>query len=84
MKWLAIAIICISAPARAEVGGEQKLKMPETITPPWELYDADEDGYITVKEAAVQKMSPQVFRSLDIDYTLSLHDALPIYRKSVV
>lgn len=66
MKWLAITIICFSTSTRAEVAAE-KLTAPETVTPPWELYDADEDGYITMKEAAVQKMSPQVFRSLDID-----------------
>jgi Ca2+-binding EF-hand superfamily protein len=30
-------------------------------------YDKDDDGYKNMKEAAVQKMSPQVFHSLDID-----------------
>jgi Ca2+-binding EF-hand superfamily protein len=51
----------------AEVSAERKPDVREAVTPPWELYDADEDGYITMKEAAVQKMSPQVFHSLDID-----------------
>lgn len=64
-----LIIVAFGLPALvlAEVSGERKPDAREVITPPWELYDADEDGYITMKEAAVQKMSPQVFRSLDID-----------------
>jgi Ca2+-binding EF-hand superfamily protein len=53
--------------AEAGVSAERKPDAREVVTPPWELYDIDEDEYITMKEAAVQKMSPQVFRSLDID-----------------
>lgn len=71
---IALLIAACGLPARvfaetkmAEVSAERKPDAREVVTPPWELYDTDEDGYITMKEAAVQKMSPQVFRSLDID-----------------
>ena len=64
---LIIAILSIPALVLAEVSVERKPDARDPVTPPWELYDTDEDGYITMKEAAVQKMSPQVFRSLDID-----------------
>ena len=66
---LALVIAAFGLPALvfAEVSAERKPDMREVVTPPWELYDTDEDGYITMKEAAVQKMSPQVFHSLDID-----------------
>jgi Ca2+-binding EF-hand superfamily protein len=64
---LIIAAFGLPALVLAEVSAERKPNAPEVVTPPWELYDTDEDGYITMKEAAVQKMSPQVFRSLDID-----------------
>ena len=67
MKWLLIAIFCISAPIHAEVTAEQKPEMPETVAPPWELYDINEDGYISVEEAEAQKMSSQTYNSLDID-----------------
>lgn len=68
---IALILAACDLPARvfaeAEISAERKLDAREVVTPPWELYDTDEDGYITMKEAAVQKMSPQVFRSLDID-----------------
>jgi Ca2+-binding EF-hand superfamily protein len=64
---LIIAAFGLPALVLAEVSAERKPNAPEVVTPPWELYDIDEDEYITMKEAAVQKMSPQVFRSLDID-----------------
>lgn len=40
---------------------------PEVIAPPFELYDANEDDYISVEEANAQKMPARTFRSLDID-----------------
>jgi Ca2+-binding EF-hand superfamily protein len=64
---LIIAACGLPAWVFAEVSAERKPDAREVVTPPWELYDTDGDGYITMKEAAVQKMSPQVFRSLDID-----------------
>lgn len=64
---LIIAILSIPALVLAEISAERKPDAGDPVMPPWELYDTDEDGYITMKEAAVQKMSPQVFRSLDID-----------------
>ena len=67
---IALIIVAFGLPALvfAEVSAEPKPNdVREVVTPPWELYDTDEDGYITMKEAAVQKMSPQVFHSLDID-----------------
>ncbi|SEN78023.1 EF hand [Nitrosospira multiformis] len=64
---LIIVAFGLPTPVLAEVSPERKPDARGVITPPWELYDADEDGYITMKEAAVQKMSPQVFHSLDID-----------------
>jgi Ca2+-binding EF-hand superfamily protein len=67
MKWLVIAIFCISAPVHAEVPANQKPHVPEAVAPPWELYDTDEDGYISVEEAEAQKMSSQTYNSLDID-----------------
>ena len=66
---IAFIIVAFGLPAVvfAEVSAERKPDVREVVTPPWELYDTDEDGYITMMEAAVQKMSPQVFHSLDID-----------------
>ena len=64
---LFISVCSLATPVFAEVSAERKPDTREVVTPPWELYDTDGDGYITMKEAAVQKMSPQVFRSLDID-----------------
>lgn len=66
---IAFIIVAFGLPALvfAEVSAERKPDVREVVTPPWELYDTDEDGYITMREAAVQKMSPQVFHSLDID-----------------
>lgn len=67
IKWLVIAIFCISAPVHAEIPASQKPHVPEAVAPPWELYDTDEDGYISVEEAEAQKMSSQTYNSLDID-----------------
>ncbi|SEA31206.1 EF-hand domain-containing protein [Nitrosospira multiformis] len=66
---ISLIIVAFALPALvlAEAPPGRKPDAREVIMPPWELYDADEDGYITMKEAAVQKMSPQVFHSLDID-----------------
>jgi hypothetical protein len=61
---LIFSISCL----HAEVPAESK---PKTITPSWEvyweLYDTNKDDYISVEEAAQQKMPPQTFESLDID-----------------
>jgi Ca2+-binding EF-hand superfamily protein len=57
-------IFSISCLVHAEVPAESK---PNVITPPWELYDTDKDGYVSATEAAQQKMPAQIFKSLDID-----------------
>jgi Ca2+-binding EF-hand superfamily protein len=67
MRLLLLAILCISAPLQAELVMEQKPGGGEAVAPPWELYDTNEDGYISLKEAEAQKMSSQIFNSLDID-----------------
>lgn len=70
VKSLVIAIFCIfciSAPVHAEVPPSEKPDVPEAVAPPWELYDTDEDGYISLEEAEAQKMSSQTYNSLDID-----------------
>lgn len=68
VQWLAISVlVSIAAPAYSEVLAGPDADVPEVIAPPWELYDTDEDGYISAEEAAAQKMSPRTFESLDID-----------------
>ena len=64
---LIIWIFSIGGPAHAEAGKEQKADAPELVSPPWELYDANKDDYISTEEAEAQKMPSQTFRSLDID-----------------
>ncbi len=57
-------IFSISCLVHAEAPTESK---PNVITPLWELYDTDKDGYVSATEAAQQKMPAQIFKSLDID-----------------
>ena len=49
------------------VNAEKSESRTEVITPPLELYDTDEDGYVSPEEAAQQKMPARIFESLDID-----------------
>lgn len=67
VHWLIISIFIISGPVHAEAGKEQKREAPELVSPPWELYDANKDDYISPEEAEAQEMPAQTFRSLDID-----------------
>jgi len=62
--WLLIPVLGLACPTHAAGNLEQK---PGGMAPPWELYDADDDGYISFKEAAAQKMPKQTFEGLDID-----------------
>lgn len=59
-----IPLLALSCSLHAAEHLEQK---PGAMAPPWELYDTDEDGYISFKEAVAQRMPKQVFESLDID-----------------
>ena len=56
----------LALPARLMLR-ETSSKSRGGMAPPWELYDADDDGYISFKEAAAQKMPKQTFEGLDID-----------------
>jgi hypothetical protein len=67
IKLLLLALLCISTPLQAELVVEQEPGGGEVVAPPWELYDTNDDGYISLKEAEAQKMSSQTFSSLDID-----------------
>ncbi|SEP32372.1 hypothetical protein [Nitrosovibrio sp. Nv6] len=70
IQWLIISILGISGLAHAETPAEQEndaRDVPERVAPPWELYDADEDGYITPEEAAAQGMPAKTYKGLDID-----------------
>ena len=67
LKLLLSAILGISVPLHAELVLEEKPGGEEVVAPPWELYDINEDGYISLKEAEAQKMSSRTFNSLDID-----------------
>ncbi|SOD40848.1 EF hand [Nitrosovibrio sp. Nv4] len=74
IQWLIISILGISGlahgeTAHGETAAEQKndAGVPERVAPPWELYDADEDGYISPEEAAAQGMPAQTYKGLDID-----------------
>ena len=55
----------LSAPV--QVHAEKSEAKQEVITPPLELYDTDEDGYVSAEEAASQKMPARTFESLDVD-----------------
>ncbi|SCX45003.1 EF-hand domain-containing protein [Nitrosospira sp. Nsp1] len=68
LQWLAILIAGATGPAVAEVPPpEANRNTPEAVAPPWELYDTNEDGYISTDEAAAQGMSARTFKGLDID-----------------
>jgi Ca2+-binding EF-hand superfamily protein len=63
---LTAAVACVlSVPV--QVHAEKPEAKQEVITPPLELYDTDEDGYVSAEEAASQKMPARTFESLDID-----------------
>ena len=63
---LTVAVACVlSAPV--QVYAEKPEAKQEAITPPLELYDTDEDGYVSAEEAASQKMPARTFESLDAD-----------------
>jgi Ca2+-binding EF-hand superfamily protein len=61
----ATAAFVLSAPAL--VHAEKAEPKAEAIRPPLELYDIDEDGYVSAEEAAHQKMPARTFESLDVD-----------------
>jgi Ca2+-binding EF-hand superfamily protein len=61
----AMAVCVLSAPGL--VHAEKSEPKTEVIRPPLELYDTDEDGYVSAEEAAHQKMPARTFESLDID-----------------
>jgi Ca2+-binding EF-hand superfamily protein len=61
----ATAAFVLSAPAL--VHAEKAEPKAEAIKPPLELYDIDEDGYVSAEEAAHQKMPARTFESLDVD-----------------
>ncbi len=67
LRWLAILIAGASGPAFAEVPPEAVQNTPEAVSLPWELYDTNEDGYISTDEAAAQGMPVRTFKGLDID-----------------
>ena len=63
LQWLVMLIAVAAGPAFAEASRNT----PEAVAPPWELYDTNEDGYISTDEAAAQGMSARTFKGLDID-----------------
>lgn len=65
--WLLVPIFSLSCLVHAADPVERNPDATEAIAPPWELYDIDEDGYISFEEAAAQKMPKQIFEGLDID-----------------
>ena len=67
LQWFAILIASAAGPAYAEAPPEGNRNTSEAVGPPGELYDTDEDGYISTDEAAAQKMSARTFEGLDID-----------------
>lgn len=68
LQWLAILIAGATGPAVAEAPPpEANRNTLEAVAPPWELYDTNEDGYISTDEAAAQGMSARTFEGLDID-----------------
>jgi Ca2+-binding EF-hand superfamily protein len=67
LRWLAILIASAAAPAHSETPPEANRNTSEAVAPPWELYDTNEDGYISTDEAAAQGMPARTFEGLDID-----------------
>lgn len=67
VHWVIISILSISGLVHAEAGEKQKQDAREQISPPWDLYDANKDDYISPEEAAAQEMPARTFESLDID-----------------
>lgn len=67
LQWLAILIAGAAGPAYAEAPLEANPNTSEAVAPPWELYDTNEDGYISTDEAAAQGMSARTFEGLDVD-----------------
>jgi Ca2+-binding EF-hand superfamily protein len=61
----ATAICVLSAPALTHA--EKPATKTEEIRAPIELYDTNEDGYVSAEEAAHQKMPARTFESLDVD-----------------
>lgn len=61
----AMTVCALSAPTL--VHAEKSEPRTEVIRPPLELYDTDEDGYVSAEEAAHQKMPARTFESLDVD-----------------
>jgi Ca2+-binding EF-hand superfamily protein len=49
------------------VHAEKSEPKTEVIRPPLELYDTNEDGYVSPEEAAHQRMPARTFESLDVD-----------------
>ena len=62
---IALAVGVLSASGL--VHAEKSEPKTEVIWPPLELYDTDEDGYVSAEEAAHQKMPARTFESLDVD-----------------
>jgi hypothetical protein len=67
LPWLAMLIAGAAGPAYSEAPPEVNRNMPEAVAPPLELYDTNEDGYISAEEAAAQGMPARTFEGLDID-----------------
>jgi hypothetical protein len=65
--WLAMFIAGVAGTAHSEAPPAANRNMPEAVAPPWELYDTDEDGYISAEEAAAQGMPALTFKGLDVD-----------------
>jgi hypothetical protein len=65
--WLAMLIAGAAGPALSEAPPKSNRNTPEAVAPPWELYDTNEDGYISAEEAAAQGMWARTFKGLDID-----------------
>jgi Ca2+-binding EF-hand superfamily protein len=61
------AMVACAIPASGLVHAEKTGREAEEIRPPLELYDTDEDGYVSAEEAARQKMPARTFESLDVD-----------------
>jgi Ca2+-binding EF-hand superfamily protein len=60
---LAVGVLWVSGLVHAE----KSERKTEVIKPPLELYDTDEDGYVSPEEAAHQGMPARTFESLDVD-----------------
>ena len=63
---LAATAVCV-LPAPGLVHAEKSAPKTEVIRAPIELYDPNEDGYVSAEEAAHQKMPARTFESLDVD-----------------